>query len=162
MIDLYSSIMASTHTCLLVASSHNEGSELISWLIRPEYLCGLMLSLKVLGGALCFSPSCIISRYQAGLLLEGGTSSSSSSGLSMFLGISGIPLPPSEFLNLETWVEQLHLPVKALVFYETPLPHGRSHLCWPQCAFVQVYILDKPSINHCTQQIYLSYRRALA
>ena len=37
-------------------------------------------------------------------------------------------LPPSKFLNMETQVEQLHLPVKALVFYETPLPHGRSHL----------------------------------
>jgi len=29
-----------------------------------------------------------------------------------------IPLPPFEFLNLETQLEKLHLSLKALVFYE--------------------------------------------
>ena len=38
-----------------------------------------------------------------------------------------IPLPPFEFLKLETQVEVLHLPLKALVFNETQLSHGRPH-----------------------------------
>ena len=40
-----------------------------------------------------------------------------------------IPLPPSKFLNLETQGEVHHLPLKALVFDETQLSHGRPHLC---------------------------------
>ena len=102
----------------------------MSWLIRPEYFCGLMLSLKLLGGDLCFSTSCTVSRYQASLLLEGGTSSSSFGEYSqVHLEFDPqIPLPPSKLLNLESQKEVLHLPLKAFVFDETQLPNGRSHL----------------------------------
>ena len=81
--------MASFHTCRLAASLYVEGFVSMSLLIRPEYLWGFMLSLKVLGGALCFSASCNVSQNQAGLLLEGGASSSSSGGLSDSKGAFG-------------------------------------------------------------------------
>ena len=64
--------------------------------------------------------------------LEGGTSSSSSGGLSVSSGAFGsqisLFLPPSKLLNLGSQKEALHLPLKALVFDETQLPHGKSHL----------------------------------
>ena len=82
-----------------------------------------MLSLKVPRGALCFSASCIFSRYQASLLLEGGTSSSSlvdfQCSQEHLEFDHQIPLPPSELLNLESQGEVLHLPLKAIVFDET-------------------------------------------